>query len=146
MKHAEAHCKARGTRLTSKRKQVLMGLHIADKALSAYELHDVCLAELDAKLPVMSIYRILEFLEQEQLVHRLKLVNKYVACSHITCDHEHLISQFLICSGCQSVKEIGIEKALIDQVEANVNKAGYQLLEPQIELTCLCKKCWATHQ
>ena len=37
----------------------------------------------------MSIYRILEFLESQQLVHKLKLTNRYVACVHITCNHEH---------------------------------------------------------
>ena len=42
LEHAEQQCKSHGTRLTTKRKQVLSGLLHAEKALSAYELIDVC--------------------------------------------------------------------------------------------------------
>ena len=74
-----------------------MGLLESDKALSAYELTEFCRDRLGFDLLPMSVYRILEFLEGEHLAHRLNLANKYVACSHITCEHEHDVPQFLIC-------------------------------------------------
>jgi len=70
---AEQHCNKQGSRLTSKRKPVLAGLLQADKALSAYELLDYCKNQCGANIPAMSAYRILTFLESEQLAHRLKL-------------------------------------------------------------------------
>lgn len=140
---AEAHCQKRGTRLTEKRKHVLSGLVSSEKALSAYELIDYCKDEYSEKIPAMSIYRILDFLQGEHLVHKLNLANKYVACSHITCDHEHEVAQFLICNECSQVKEIAIKRALVDSLKKNVEDADYQLLSTQIELNCLCQSCAA---
>ncbi|MFA7553908.1 MAG: transcriptional repressor [Spongiibacteraceae bacterium] len=141
--HAEKHCKANGTRLTDKRKHVLTGLLKSQKALSAYELADFYRNEFNESVPPMSVYRILEFLESENLVHKLHLANKYVACSHISCDHAHEVPQFLICDECSNVKEIGIKKTLINTLKRNVEQAGYLLKSPQLELHCLCQACAA---
>ena len=141
IQHAEQHCKNHGVRLTEKRKQVLAGLIQTDKALSAYELIDVCKEQCGEVIPAMSVYRILEFLESENLVHKLKLANKYVVCAHIRCDHAHGVPQFLICGKCNKVKEISISQSTISELQSTVKKAGYQLASPQIELDCLCDSC-----
>jgi len=120
---------------------VLSGLLQADQALSAYELAEYCKAELGEALPAMSVYRILEFLESEQLVHKLKLANRYVACIHITCDHQHAVPQFLICTKCHKVEEIGISQATMGNLRENVEAAGYKLASPQIEMNCICRDC-----
>ena len=144
IEHAEKHCKANGARLTEKRKCVLSGLLLSEKALSAYELVEVCKKAFGESIPAMSVYRILDFLEQEHLVHKLNLANKYVACSHITCDHSHEIQQFLICSNCQKVKEISVSKSAIKAIESDVQEAGFQLVKPQIEVNCICDDCLAS--
>ena len=138
---AERQCKQNGSKLTVKRKQVLTGLLESKKALSAYELADFCNHQYGNSMPAMSIYRILEFLKQEELVHELKLANKYVACSHITCDHAHSVSQFLICGECQSVKEVSVSQSTMEDLELTVNKSGYKLVSPQIEMNCICDQC-----
>jgi Fur family transcriptional regulator, zinc uptake regulator len=139
--HAENSCKAHGAKLTNKRKQVLSGLLQSDKAKSAYELVDYCKVEFGETLPPMSVYRILDFLQDEHLVHKLNQVNKYIACSHITCDHDHGVPQFLICSSCQSVKEITVNKSTINTLRRNVEEAGFHLASPQLEINCLCSNC-----
>lgn len=139
--HAENNCKTHGARLTRKRKHVLSGLLQSGKAMSAYELADYCKDEFGEALPPMSVYRILGFLEEEHLIHKLKLVNKYVACSHITCDHEHGVPQFLICENCQRVKEIAVDKSVIDTLDRHIQDAEFHLLSPQLELSCLCQQC-----
>mgnify|MGYP001042895638 CR=1 FL=1 len=142
--HAEEHCRIHGARLTHKRKQVLLSLLQSKKALSAYELVDYCKNEFDESLPAMSVYRILDFLQQEHLVHKLSLANKYVACSHITCDHDHAaVPQFLICGNCQKVKEISVSKQVVAELQRNVEVAGYRLQSPQLEMSCLCQQCLA---
>ncbi len=143
IQHAERHCKEHGARLTNKRKQVLSSLLQARKALSAYDLVDYCRTECGETIPPVSVYRILEFLQDEQLVHKLNLVNKYVACSHITCDHEHDVPQFLFCGQCQKVKEISISKSTLADLKKNVEKAGFYLVSPQLEMNCLCDDCMA---
>jgi len=141
LSYAENNCKAHGARLTNKRKQVLSGLLKSQKAMSAYELVDFCREEFGEKIPPMSVYRILDFLEEEGLVHKLNLANKYIACSHIACNHDHGVQQFLICSNCQRVEEITIDKSVIDLLQSNVEQAGFNLLSPQLEMNCLCSDC-----
>ena len=141
IEHAQTQCQHRGTRLTDKRKAVLTGLLSSRQALSAYELIDVCRETLDEKLPPMSMYRILDFLEKEQLVHKLKLANRYVACTHITCNHQHEVPQFLICIECFRVEETAISKAMLDSLKGNVKKVGFELVSPQLEINCVCGDC-----
>lgn len=141
--HAEASCRATGARLTDKRKRILAGLLKSEKAQSAYELIDYMQKDFGESLPPTTVYRILDFLASENLVHKLHLANKYVACSHISCDHEHEVPQFLICDECGNVKEIGIKKTLINTLKRNVEEAGYILKSPQLELHCLCQDCAA---
>lgn len=141
IERAEHKCRARGSRLTHKRKLVLSSLLSANKALSAYELVDYVKQELDETIPAMSVYRILEFLQEEQFVHKLNLANKYVACSHINCDHNHEVPQFLICEDCQRVEEVSLGKITQDELKRNVEDAGFKLVSPQIEINCLCNEC-----
>lgn len=141
IEHAEKSCKASGARLTDKRKQVLSELARSEKALSAYELTEVYQHQFGKSIPAMTVYRILEFLENESLVHKLHLANKYVACSHITCDHTHGVPQFLICGECNKVSEVHIEKPIIESLNANIKDAGYLLVSPQLEIDCICSEC-----
>ncbi|MGB0893826.1 MAG: Fur family transcriptional regulator [Parashewanella sp.] len=138
---AEQKCKSNEVRLTAKRKQVLIGILSSQKAISAYELADYCNHHFNEKFPIMTIYRILDFLEGESFVHKLQTSSKYVACSHIACDHEHLVPQFLICNDCQKVKEIHISKSIVNELNDNVQQAGFQMLSPQLEVNCLCDDC-----
>ena len=140
---AEQHCKAHGSRLTNKRKQVLAGLLKSGKALSAYELIDICKSESGETLQAMSMYRILDFLQNEHLVHKLNLTNKYVACSNTVCDHDHGAPQFLICGQCQKVEEVSISKSTIAELQKAVEEAGFHLVSQQLEMKCICQNCKA---
>ena len=139
---AEQRCKAQGARLTDKRKQVLSGLLQSDTALSAYELVEYCRSEYGHSIPAMSVYRILDFLQGQHLVHKLNLANKYVACAHITCKHDHGVPQFLICGSCQRVEEISVSKTTINAIQRSVDQAGFHLVSPQLEMNCLCQECF----
>ena len=141
LEQAELACRARGTRLTAKRRCVLRGLLESKHALSAYELADYCKEHLQQSLPPMSVYRMLQFLQDEQLAHKLESTNKYVACSHISCSHEHGVPQFLICSACRKVTEIELERSLFETMCDAVSEAGFQFTSPKFELNCLCTSC-----
>jgi Fur family zinc uptake transcriptional regulator len=127
--------------LTEKRRQVLTGLLDSRKALSAYELTDYCRDELGYQLPAMSVYRILDFLEEEDLVHRLNLAKKYVVCAHIVCKHDHDVLQFLICTNCSRVQEITIDTKLVASLNKSVEDAGFNLASQQLEFDCVCADC-----
>ena len=141
IKSVEKFCNEQNIKLTTRRKEILSSLLNSDKALSAYDLIKILDTQIGSSIPAMSVYRILDFLENNSLVHKLKLTNKYVARSHITCDHGHASSQFLICNDCDSVKEISVDQQVMAALKSKVKSAGFSLRSPQIEMDCVCSKC-----
>ena len=141
LSHADQNCLNSGKRLTAKRRQVLSVLLALNKAASAYDIMDRYEQNFGVALPAMSIYRILDFLEEVHLVHKLRLANKYVACSHINCSATHEASQFFICSHCGKVKEIEINAATFEELKRNSIDAGFDIERPQLEINCICTQC-----
>lgn len=141
IEHAEHYCKSHGARLTKKRKLVLSSLIQSQKALSAYDVIALCEQVFNEKIPPMSMYRILAFLEEEKLVHKLKLLNKYVACSHITCKEKHSVPQFLICDVCDDVKELSINQSALTELNSDAMHAGFQAISSQLEMNSICDSC-----
>ena len=101
--HAEALCVKRGERLTPMRRHVLEVLAASHKPLGAYEI----IERLEPKGPrpaPITVYRALEFLMANGLVHRIESRNAFLACAH---DHDAAaMVAFLICERCGSVGEI----------------------------------------
>jgi Fur family zinc uptake transcriptional regulator len=139
---AKQICLERGIDLTKKRLLVFAALlQAAPKPLSAYDIIDSMRAAGEANMQPISVYRMLEALIDRHLVHRLSSSQKFLACSHLVCDHEHELPQFLICNRCQSVREVGISKATIESLRASVAKANFCLSGPQLELHGVCENC-----
>lgn len=141
IQQAEKNCLEQGGRLTPKRRHVLEILLEANQPQSAYEIADLYQRKTDEKIPAMSVYRMLDFLLEQGLVHKLASTNKFLACSHIACEHSHQTPQFLICDNCQSVSEIGIDSKLINALETSISDKHFQLNSPQLELHGLCENC-----
>ncbi|NMP31574.1 transcriptional repressor [Thalassotalea sp. M1531] len=141
LKKAAEHCHRHGSKLTLKRKQVLSILIDAGKAISAYELIDLFESICEQKIPPMSAYRILDYLVSVDLVHKINLANKFVACAHIGCKSHHEISQLLFCQQCQRVEEVPVNSFIYKSFKDEINNFGYQLDSQQIELGCICNAC-----
>lgn len=141
IQQAERSCRDSGVRLTSKRKQILEVLLQAGGPRSAYEIADLYRQQTMENIPVMSVYRMLDFLMQNDLVHKLTSNNKFIACAHIACSHSHQAPQFLICDKCQQVREIGVDEQLITALEESIEDNQFHLNSPQLELHGVCKSC-----
>ena len=141
IEQAKQNCASEGVKLTTKRENILSSIIVAGEAVSAYELADLYKEQFGQTIPAMSVYRILDFLVELSLVHKLTSANKYIACSHISCSHQHEIPQFLICESCQSVTEIGVKNAVLDELKSSVEKTGFKLTNQQLELKGLCADC-----
>ena len=141
IKEAEQHCKRRGTRLTIKRQMILRCLLLQKRPTSAYGIKSYLKKEHGEEMPATSIYRILSFLQENLLVHKLQAHNKFIACAHIACKHEHGTPQFLICQKCETVKEIDSPKALIEELQKDIQRSNFQLISPQLEMLCICNEC-----
>lgn len=143
---AEKHCQEKGERLTQKRKLVLLALLDSKKAISAYELVEYCKQQFNETVSAMSVYRILGFLQEQGLAHKLGLANKFVACSHVVCRYKHQISQFLICDQCQSVEEINIDPLALVVLKTAIKDTGFHLESPQLEINGICDSCFSTEK
>src|SRR4029079_12539437 len=101
--HAELACKLRAQNFTPIRRRVLQALLSSHRPLGAYELIDQLAKSMPRPAPI-TIYRALEFLIENGLVHRIESRNAYLACAH---DHDAAaMVAFLICDACGSVGEI----------------------------------------
>jgi Fur family zinc uptake transcriptional regulator len=141
IKQAETNCHQLGSRLTTKRKMVLTALLHVKKAISAYELITLVDVKFNESLAPMSVYRILDFLEKNHLIHKLNIANKYVACADITSEQHHEASQLLFCQKCQRVDEIKLNSTKLIELDNEAKQSGYQLLSSHIELNCICNTC-----
>src|SRR5215472_4772220 len=79
MAHAEALCTERGERLTPMRRRVLETLAASHRPLGAYEIIDR-LADSAPRPAPITVYRALDFLLANGLVHRIESRNAFIAC------------------------------------------------------------------
>lgn len=138
---ADQHCQERGERLTPKRQRLLALLLEAQGPKSAYDLiadHDQAYGEAPA---AMSVYRMLNFLVDAGLVHKLATTNQFMACTHIACDHSHERPQFLICDECHGVEEVSIHRNLLVELKASAEEVGFLMGSQQLEVHGRCKRC-----
>lgn len=133
---AEQLCLRRKVRLTAQRKTVLRLLCESERPLSAYELLDLMRQEVDNPAPP-TVYRALDFLIEQGLVHKLQSLHAYVGCSH---PHHPHASQFLICADCGDVAELE-DNAVSDSLQAACDAAGFETRRPLIELLGTCADC-----
>ncbi len=128
-------CGQRGARLTPLRRRVLELVWAGHHSVKAYDL----LARLGAGAMPPTIYRALDFLVAQGLVHRLESLNAYVGCPRPRADHD---SQFLICEGCGVVDEIDAP-ALVREVRRRAGAAGFEPTRQTLEVHGFCGQCRA---
>ncbi len=93
-------CEERGLRFTDLRKKVLELVWENHGSAKAYDLLEKLGEDYSAKPP--TVYRALDFLQENGLVHKINSLNAYVGCSHPL---QHQDCFFLICSACNEVQE-----------------------------------------
>ena len=134
--HAEAQCAARAQRLTPMRRQVLQALLASHKPLGAYEIIER-LAQKNRPAPI-TIYRALDFLCANGLVHRIESRNAFVACVHNHDDGDLVV--FLICESCGAVGEAP-GGAAAEALRASARAAGFSPKSPLVEIAGICSHC-----
>ena len=119
IEHVENICSIKKLNFTSSRRNVLEILINADNALTAYEILEILKESLPKTKPAI-IYRALDFLCENDFVHRIEINNSYMACEN--CEHAH-IAKFLICESCK--KTIMLESdSFKNEIEMSSQKLG----------------------
>jgi Fur family zinc uptake transcriptional regulator len=135
--HAEAICAARAERLTPTRRRVLEALLESHHPLGAYELIDR-LAQDGSRPAPITIYRALDFLREQGLVHRIESRNAFIACVHPHASGDPVV--FLICEKCGAVGEAA-SAAVADTIKRASRAAGFTPKTPVIEISGICAHC-----
>ncbi len=136
LRRADAICSRRGVRLTPLRRQVLQLLWTDHCAVKAYDLLDA-LKELAPAAKPTTIYRSLEFLLEQGLIHRIESLNAYVGCDHAEQEHDKL---FLICDRCHKVEE-RIAEEVMRAVAEETAGAGFVPAHQTLEIHGVCTAC-----
>jgi Fur family zinc uptake transcriptional regulator len=135
--HAEALCVKRGERLTAMRRHVLEVLAASHKPLGAYEIIDRAAAQGARPAPI-TIYRALDFLRDNGLVHRIESRNAFIACVNNHASGDPVV--FLICERCGDVGEAA-SAAVAEQIKSAARAAGFTPRTPVIEIAGVCAHC-----
>ena len=131
---------ARGLRLTAGRREMLDLLCAEAKPLGAYDMIDRLAAQGGKRLAPISVYRALDFLLENGLVHRLSSRNAYLACGHRHAAHAPLV--FLICESCGVVSERACE-SLGHNLDTLAKESAFNRRSQVVEVTGLCARCHA---
>lgn len=142
LSQAEKLCKERGVRLTSLRLRVLSLIWQSHKPLGAYDILNILTVEDGHNAAPPTVYRALDFLLENHLIHRLASRNSFVGCSHPTQEHE---GYFFICSQCNNVLEL--EQTSINQaIEKAANEAKFMVATQTVEVLGVCHSCRGSEQ
>jgi Fur family zinc uptake transcriptional regulator len=133
---AEHLCLQRGVQLTPIRQQILTLIWENHKAVKAYELLDKLKPLQTAAKPV-TIYRALDFLIEQGLIHRVESLNAFVGCRCPTLQHEQLL---LICNQCNDVEERSASQVM-QALSSEIKQAHFIVHSKAIEIHGICQKC-----
>jgi Fur family transcriptional regulator, zinc uptake regulator len=142
---AEQACAKRGARLTDLRRQVLGLILNNTRPSSAYDLLDNLRASHKGAAPP-TVYRALEFLLDQGLVHKIERLSAYIGCAHdldhAACAHEHHLhaAQFLICDQCGRAAELD-DSGIGDALTLAARRDGFTPRHTTVEVNGLCADC-----
>jgi Fur family transcriptional regulator, zinc uptake regulator len=147
---AEALCASRHQRLTEQRRQVLGLILDNPRPSGAYDLLDRLRIDGKPAAPP-TVYRALEFLTAQGLVHKIERLSAFVGCAHMLqpeapCGHGHAHGveaiQFLICTNCRRVFEITDDR-IRTAINAAAQAQGFHPAGATVEIEGTCAECAA---
>jgi Fur family zinc uptake transcriptional regulator len=133
---AERLCSARGQRFTPLRRRVLRLIAEASQPLGAYDILARLAAEREKVTPP-TVYRALDFLSGQGLVHRVHSKNAFVVCRAADAPHS---AALLICHECGRVLEVPC-RALEGHVVANAAEFDFAVESLAVEVRGRCAAC-----
>ena len=136
LQSAAEHCLKNGANLTNLRRQVLDLVLTHDGVVKAYQiLTDLQQARGSAAPP--TVYRALEFLVEQGILHRVEALNGYVVCRHLNCAHPSVI---LTCRDCGKVDEMAADEGFV-ALRQLCAVHGFDMDEQQLLLNGRCVQC-----
>ena len=136
---AEQTCAKNGAQMTELRREVLELIIKADAPVTAYQLLDQLKSIRKSAVPP-TIYRSLDFLLENGLIHKIERLNAFVSCAET--DHRHADAQFLICKSCGTVAELE-DHDISEALAQAASSRGFVPCRAVVEIDGLCADCVA---
>ncbi len=136
LSRAERACAKRGARLTELRRRVLELIWDSHEPVKAYELLDRLHTRTRRAAPP-TVYRALEFLCREGLVHKIESLNAYVGCG---APGHASAAQFLICRACGTAAEIA-DAGVSVRLGKRARELNFVMDAQTTEIHGLCASC-----
>lgn len=134
---ARSLCEGRGVRLTPLRERVLELVWSGHRPRGAYAILED-LADVGGKRPApLTVYRALDFLVEQGLVHRIESLNAYVGCADPGIAHA---GQFLVCERCGNAAELD-DPRISAAVAAAAGSLGFAVSRQTVEVAGICPAC-----
>ena len=129
-------CKERGVRLTALRRRVLELVWRGHRPVGAYEILNRLGGAGRAAAPP-TVYRALDFLLGQGLVHRIESRNAFIGCADPGASHS---GQFLICDRCGNTLELD-DDDIAGSVRRSAEQLGFRVAGQLVEVRGLCPAC-----
>ena len=136
LQRAEDVCAARGVWLTDLRRLVLELVWQGHSPVGAYKLLEG-LRRRGRRADPPTVYRALDFLKEQGLVHRIESRNAFAGCARPGEVHQ---AQYLLCESCGDAIEIEIG-GLAHRIENQAAEIGFDVAGQTIEAHGLCGQC-----
>lgn len=137
---ADALCARRGARLTTLRRRVLELVWSSHRPRGAYAILED-LGHGGGRPPApLTVYRALDFLVEQGLVHRIESLNAFVGCPMPGDAHS---GQFLVCEDCGTTIEVNDDRVAA-AIAASAGDLGFRVARPTVEIRGLCPACQTT--
>ena len=133
---AEKLCEKKHVRFTDLRRRVLELVWTSHEPAKAYDIMARLKDDTESAKPP-TVYRTLDFLQENGLVHKLNSLNAYVGCSHPALKHQ---CYFLICKECHEIQEC-CNTQLSDSVMHTSRRHSFKPLSISVENEGICKDC-----
>lgn len=102
VEQARSLCEKEGVRFTKLREQVFALIWQSHKPITAYQLLDQ-IKDSDFSATPPTVYRTLDFLLEQGLIHRINSLNAFIGCCHPGDRHT---GTFIICEECEQAEEV----------------------------------------
>jgi len=137
LKRAQQICNTRGARLTPLRRTVLELVWQNHKPLGAYALMSMLEREDARKVAPPTVYRALDFLLENGLIHRVHRLNAYIGCPDPEQPHA---GNLLICRQCGVAMEVD-SQPLGEALSRVSEQYSFATEEHTLEIVGLCRRC-----
>ena len=132
-------CQRRGARLTPLRRRVLELVWRSHGPVGAYEILDWLRVEDGRSAAPPKVYRALDFLIEQKLIHRIESMNAFVGC--VDPENPHT-GQYLICRDCGTVTELD-DDGISEAVRRQADQRGFGIDRQTVEIHGVCRVCAA---